>query len=181
MLNLQIDGWSLRPMEMGDADALQSILSQYEVAKYLMPIKHPFPEGAAEAWLKDKLKNPSAQNTSFAILNPEGEVCGNVGFDEDENNAHLGYYLDIPYWGDGVMTNAVWTVCNWLFDNTNIDLIRSGVFAFNTASLTIQKRHGFVETGRGTAFCAAQASEFPHIDTELTRDIFCKKRDGFHA
>lgn len=181
MLNLQVEGWSVRPMEMGDADTLQTILRQYEVAKFLMPIKHPFPEGAAVAWLKEKLKNSAPQNTSFAILNPNGDVCGNVGFDQDGDCCVLGYYLDIPFWGQGVMSSAVGAVLIWLFENSNTGLVQSGAFEFNPASLKIQKRFGFVETGQGTAFCAAQQQELAHVDTELTRDQFYKKRGERYA
>jgi RimJ/RimL family protein N-acetyltransferase len=176
MLKLQVEGWSVRPMEMGDAGAIQTVLSQYEVAKFLTPIKHPFPAGASAAWLDEKLKNLAPQNTSFAIINPTGDVCGNVGFDQDDGDCVLGYYLDIPYWGQGVMSNAVGAALLWLFENSNIDLVQSGVFAFNPASLAIQKRFGFAETGQGTAFCAAQKQELAHIDTELTRAQFYKLR-----
>lgn len=181
MLKLQIDGWAVRPMQMADAGTLQAILSQYEVAKFLLPIKHPFPEGAAAAWLKDKLAHQTPQNTSFAILNPTGGVCGNVGFDEAGDKAHIGYYLDIPHWAQGIMTHAVKTVIEWLFDNSNVDLIRSGAFAFNAASLAIQRRHGFIETGYGASFCAAQKRALPHIDTELSRARFYKRQGDQNA
>ncbi|WP_051213315.1 GNAT family N-acetyltransferase [Maritalea myrionectae] len=181
MLKLNIEGWRLRPMEKADAADFQRILEQYDVAKFLMPIKHPFPEGAAEVWVREKLKNGALQNTSFAILNPAGDVSDNVGFDQDGDNCHLGYYLDMPYWGKGVMSGAVATVLAWLFDASETTLVHSGAFEINPASLAIQKKLGFIETGRGTAYCAAQEQELGHIDTALSRDRFLKNRVGSNA
>lgn len=178
MLNLQAEDWSLRPLELKDADALQAILEQYDVAKSLTPIPHPFPKGAAYKWLAEKLDDHRAENTAFAIVNPQGDVCGNVGFDwSDQGKSILGYYLDMPYWGKGLMSDAVARVVAWLFAHSDIAAVYSGVLAFNQASLSVQKRVGFVEVDHSTAYCAAQKCEFPYIGTKLTRDDF-KKIDG---
>ena len=43
------------------------------------------------------------------------------------------------------------------------------MFYFNRASLTVQKKLGFTETGRSFRLCLARKLEVSHIDTELTR------------
>ena len=48
----------------------------------------------------------------------------------------------------------------------------SGVFAFNAASLAVQKKLGFIETGRSRLHCLARAADLEHIDTELTRSAW---------
>lgn len=182
MLKLNIEGWRLRPLEQKDADALQAILAQYDVAKSLTPIPHPFPKGAAQSWLTEKLKDMRAENTAFAIVNPQDDVCGNVGFDwSDRGKSILGYYLDMPYWGKGLMSDAVARVLAWLFAHSELSEVHSGVLEFNRASLALQKRVGFVEVEYGMEYCAAQECEFPYIGTKLTQDDFNKMDGGRYA
>jgi RimJ/RimL family protein N-acetyltransferase len=55
-------------------------------------------------------------------------------------------------------------------------VIHSGVFHFNAASLAIQKRLGFTETGRSWLLCLARDAEVEHIDTQLTLGVWKARR-----
>jgi len=70
------------------------------------------------------------------------------------------------------MTEAMRAVLWWYFASTRADLVLSGVFHFNMASLAIQQKLGFVETGRSVVHCLARGQDVEHIDTELTRDAY---------
>ena len=67
------------------------------------------------------------------------------------------------------MTEALRAVVAWYFQVTNEPSIASGVFAFNKASLMVQRKVGFTETGESRMHCLARKQEVRHIDTELTR------------
>ncbi len=84
----------------------------------------------------------------------------------------IGYWLGKPHWGRGIMTEAARAVVNWYFASTGAEVLYSGVFHFNAASLAIQHRLGFTETGRSTLLCLARNAELEHIDTILTRERF---------
>ena len=102
---------------------------------------------------------------------------GQVGFHRDHHgNTVLGYYLGQPFWGRGIMTEAVAAVLEWYFDATDGSAIRSGVFHFNKPSLAIQKKLGFTEIGTSSLHCLARGEEVRHIDTELTRAAWAEKR-----
>jgi RimJ/RimL family protein N-acetyltransferase len=70
----------------------------------------------------------------------------------------------------------VTAVVGWYFTTTNADAITSGVFHFNKASLAIQKKLGFTETGTSMLLCLARGEEVKHIDTELTRASWVARR-----
>ncbi|MNU10540.1 hypothetical protein D3C72_2577480 [compost metagenome] len=61
---------------------------------------------------------------------------------------------------------------DWFFEATQADTLYSGVFHFNAASLAIQRKLGFTQTGRSTLLCLARDAEVEHIDTKLTRGVW---------
>jgi RimJ/RimL family protein N-acetyltransferase len=74
------------------------------------------------------------------------------------------------------MSEAVGAALAWFWATSDLDVLRSGVFHFNKASLAIQRKFGFVETGTGPLLCLARGEEVRHIDTELTRAAWEKRR-----
>ena len=57
----------LRPPEPADAPAVQRLAGAYEVALNTLLIPHPYPEGAAEAWIA---RPRDENNLIFAITEP---------------------------------------------------------------------------------------------------------------
>lgn len=162
---------TLRPPTLGDAPAIARHLGNFAVAGNLSRVPHPFALADAEAYLRARPARPGPGETAFAI-ELEDELVGIVGTHEDGTGPVVGYWLAEPHWGRGIMTEAVTAVLDWYFGATDADLIVSGVFHFNMASLAIQHKLGFVETGRSTRYCLARGADVEHIDTELTREAF---------
>ena len=57
----------------------------------------------------------------------------------------------------------------WYFGLDRSEIIYSGVFHFNRASLAVQRKLGFVETGQSQRHCLARGEQVRHIDTQLSR------------
>ena len=87
-------------------------------------------------------------------LEHNGKVIGSLGIEEynEENNPELaelqgreiGYVLSKDYWGQGLMTEAVRAVINYLFEQVGLDFIVCGHFTDNIASRRVQEKCGFV-------------------------------------
>ena len=56
----------------------------------------------------------------------------------------LGYVLSKDYWNQGLMTEAVKTVINYLFNDLNLDFILCGYFDYNAQSKRVSEKCGFV-------------------------------------
>jgi RimJ/RimL family protein N-acetyltransferase len=159
----------LRPPVLADAPAIARYLNNFAVAGNLARVPHPYRLADAERWLGSLRPEPPAAETDFAIeLGPAGYV-GQIGFHLTDGEAELGYWLAEPFWHRGLMSEATRAVVDWYFGTTDAPRIRSGVFSFNKASLAVQRKLGFTETGSSRRHCLARGEELRHIDTQLSR------------
>jgi len=162
----------LRPPGIGDAARVTDFLGNFAVSGNLARVPHPYTIDDARAWLGNWRAGRHPADTNFVIdLKGTGAV-GCIGFDSGRGPAELGYWLGEPFWGQGIMSEASRAVVDWFFTATSADLITSGVFHFNMASLAIQQKLGFVETGRSQRHSLARGEHVEHIDTELTKEAF---------
>lgn len=162
----------LRPSQVGDAEPIARFLNDFEVSGNLARVPFPYHLSDAKAWLRTRLPNMPAEATNFAIELPGQGFAGQVGFHPGANGPILGYWLGRPFWGEGIMTEAVIASLDWLFSVSAEPEVYSGVFHFNAASLAIQAKLGFTQTGRSTLLCLARGAEVEHIDTKLTRSVW---------
>jgi RimJ/RimL family protein N-acetyltransferase len=167
---------ALRQPKPSDAERLAQYLNNFAVAGNLSRVPYPYRLADAKAWLRTWRPDRPAAETGF-IIDLEGEgLIGHVGFHTDEQGTVIGYWLGEPYWNRGFMSEACAAALRWYFDVTAAPSIASGVFHFNRASLAIQKKLGFTETGSSYRLCLARGEEVRHIDTELTRNSWAARQ-----
>lgn len=166
----------LRPAQVGDAEPIARYLNDFAVSGNLARVPFPYHLADAKAWLRTRLPNLPVEETNFAIELPGEGLAGHVGFHRGAPGPIIGYWLGHPFWNRGIMTEAVTACLDWFFEASAEPVLYSGVFHFNAASLAIQTRLGFTETGRSSLLCLARGAEVEHIDTKLTRSVW-KARD----
>src|SRR5690606_39050474 len=138
----------------------------------------PYHLSDAEAWIATLPDESRPGQDSFAIDLAGIGYVGHLGFHQHGDQTGIGYWLGQPYWGQGIMTEAVAAAVKWLFATTDFVTIHSGVFHFNHASLAVQSKLGFTKTGRSSLVCLARGVEVEHIDTQLTRERFQHMREA---
>ena len=90
---------------------------------------------------------------TFAI-EYEGKVIGSLGVEKynekefpefaDKQGRSIGYVLAKPYWGRGLMPEAVKRVIDWLFNDIGLDFVNIGHFKWNTQSARVIEKCGGV-------------------------------------
>lgn len=175
-VTLRTPRFLLRQAQVGDAEPIARYLNDFEVAGNLARVPYPYHLSDAKAWLRTRLPNLPVEETNFSIELPGDGLAGHVGFHRGPQGPIIGYWLGRPFWGQGIMSEAVIASLDWFFSASTADTIYSGVFHFNAASLAIQNKLGFTQTGRSTLLCLARGAEVEHIDTKLTRSVW-KARD----
>ena len=165
----------LRPPLPEDAEAIARYLNDFAVSGNLARVPFPYHLSDARAWLRTRRPDMPIEDANFSIIAPGVGMVGHIGFHLGQRGPIIGYWLGRPFWGQGIMSEAVSVGLDWLFSTTRTDVVYSGVFHFNAPSLAIQTKLGFTETGRSSLLCLARGAEVEHIDTELTRERFQQK------
>ncbi len=142
----------LRDFRISDAARVQELAGLKEVAQGTLRLPHPYPAGAAEAWIADQQRDYEAGTSiNFAILLKAEEILiGAIGLDfvPEHHHARLGYWLGKPYWNKGYATEAVNAVLAYGFTRPDLHRIYAGHFLNNPASGRVLQKAGMTYEGR---------------------------------
>jgi len=164
----------LRPVRREDGPALLALISNWNVAQWLGTV--PWPYGAQDMteFLETiALPRTGGPKPTFAVVR-EGQPIGLAEcIGQPQSNVSpgtdLGYWLGEPYWGKGYASEAAAALIERAFAQPAADVIRSGVFEGNAASLRVQQKLGFEVVGEVMANCRPRGRNVRLIRTQLTR------------
>jgi ribosomal-protein-alanine N-acetyltransferase len=138
----------LRPFAIEDAPAVQRLAGAREVAESTLLIPHPYPEGAADEWIRGH--DEQSVNHIFAIARRDGgEVMGAIGLhlERAHERAEIGYWIGVPYWGNGYVTEAAAAVVGYAFEHLGVHRVFAYHFARNPASGRVLAKIGMRPEG----------------------------------
>ncbi len=142
--------YKLRAWKKSDVESLVKYANNWEVAKYLTGrFPYPYTRQAGEAFIQFATSSNPIHIFAIEIL---GEACGAIGIHPQEDihikNAELGYWLGEPFWGKGIMTNAVKEMIEFGFNTYAINRIFARPFGTNIGSQRVLEKAGFTLEGR---------------------------------
>jgi RimJ/RimL family protein N-acetyltransferase len=158
----------LRPVAEADIDAIVAGIGDFEVSKMLARVPWPYGRGDALSFLA-ATREAGSRNLALTIAD-QGGLVGGLGLTGLRSEREFGYWLARPAWGKGYATEAGRAFLAYLFDEAGLDIVRSGVFHDNPASLRVQQKLGFERIGTHMVRCLARGRDIEHIDTILTRE-----------
>ena len=110
---------------------------------------HPYRAEDAERFLQHASR--TTPSTVWAI-EVDRHAVGGIGVeplsDVERVSGEIGYWLGEPYWGRGIVTDAVRAVTPYAFRAFNLTRIFALPFADNTASIRVLEKAGYVLEGR---------------------------------
>jgi ribosomal-protein-alanine N-acetyltransferase len=141
----------LRPYSDADIAKLVSLIGAREIAANSMRIPFPYSEQDARDFLV-RIGNGSETRVAITLLTDgplHGRLIGGVGlrFEPVHHSAELGYWIGVPYWGNGFATEAARALLDYGFETLNLNRIFASYFRPNTASGRILKKLGMVHEG----------------------------------
>jgi ribosomal-protein-alanine N-acetyltransferase len=146
---LTTDRLVLRPLDMGDADALFQLRTNAEVNRYLI---RPVPKSIEEVYAYvEKIHGLLADNKSFywvLCLKTDNKLIGTIclwNFSDEQDVADLGYELSPEFQGMGLMQEAAEKVIDYGFDVVGIKIMLGVTDPGNERSAALLKRNGFKE------------------------------------
>ena len=159
---------SLRRPGGSDVDAIVSIVGEWEVARRLARVPHPYGPADASFFLEQIV--PVEWVWAITIRGAD-ELVGAIGLTPEKgaDTAELGYWLSPFHWTQGITTEAARAVVAFGFGMLGLPYLTSGYFNDNSASGRVLEKLGFIETGREIRMCLAAGAERLAIRMQLPR------------
>ncbi|KOO47593.1 GNAT family N-acetyltransferase [Priestia koreensis] len=148
---LHTERLTLRPLREEDAPFVEKLASDRLIADTTLLIPHPYPEGEARNWIiRSKKKAEQQEAYTFAITDKQtGEIIGTYTLKLEllHQKAELGYWIGVPFWGKGYMTEVTKRMIQYGFDELGLNKIHASALARNPASTNIMKKCGMSYEG----------------------------------
>ncbi|MBC8171291.1 MAG: GNAT family N-acetyltransferase [Anaerolineae bacterium] len=141
---LETERLVLRSMMASDAANIQKLASAYEIASNTLTMPHPYPDGAAEVFIS-AVRDEMEGGESFVFgITLKGEVIGCIGLHPTTqfNRAEMGYWIGLPYWGQGYTTEAAAKILEFGFETLELNRIYAAHFTHNPASGRVMQKIG---------------------------------------
>ena len=176
---LETERLILRPWEETDAEDLYKYASHPEVGPIAGWAIHTSVDNSRQI-ICDVL---SAPETYAVVLkevdHPVGSIglklgkASNIGIPDTEGE--IGAWIGVPYWGQGLIQEAVREIMRYGFNDLKLEKIWCGYFDGNTKSKRVQEKCGFhYHHSADNVACALQ-------DVLRTEHITCLTREDWHA
>jgi len=156
----------LRRPDDGDVRSILALVGDWEVARRLARVPHPYTDDDARFFLDVIVPREWVWAITYR---KSKDLVGMVGLTPgiDRCVAELGYYVDRQHWGRGLATEAAAAVVRYGLDSIGLRTIMSGYFADNPASGRVLSKLGFVETARAERECLALGKSLPLVEMRL--------------
>ena len=143
--------FTLRPWTIEDVDSVYLYANNEKIAANLRDV-FPFPYAYDDArqFVLSCIQAGDERQLARAIQ-IDGQAVGSIsvtlGEDVYRKSGEIGYWLGEPFWGRGIMTAAVETMCREGFAAWDIVRIHAEAFARNAASRRVLEKAGFALEG----------------------------------
>lgn len=143
----------LRALERDDLETLYSWWNDPGLWRLIGSPSRIASSDELEAWLEGELDKTSPQEgRTFAIDDETDQLIGTAwygAYEATDRQATVGLYLgESDVRGKGYGTDALATLCGYLFDELGLHKARLYVACENLAALAVYRKLGFVEEGR---------------------------------
>jgi RimJ/RimL family protein N-acetyltransferase len=137
----------LRKLILADAADTFAYASDPEVARYVRFVVHKS-IADSEQFISRIIQQyvTGAEPVWGVELKATATIVGSIGFvkwDRDNRRIELGYALGRPWWGQGIAPEAVATIVEFTFAQTNVNRIEAFCFAEHSASARVLEKCGF--------------------------------------
>ena len=148
------DGLYLSCVLETDKAALMEHLHSKDVYNTTLNIPHPYLEAHANSWIQKRIARAErvGKEVSFAIRDNQGKLIGVVSAESLEpgttHRAEIGYWLARPFWGQGIMTDAVRAYVGYAFGELQLLRLTAHVLESNVGWFCSSAGKEWLQIGR---------------------------------
>ena len=134
----------------GDVDSIARYANNHAIWMNLRDaFPHPYEKHHARDYIRTMRQRDPETNFAIAV---GGEAVGGVGFvlhpDVERVSAEIGYWLGEPFWGRGIVTEALAAVTRHAIEAHGLTRVYALPFAWNAASCRVLEKAGYVLEAR---------------------------------
>jgi RimJ/RimL family protein N-acetyltransferase/ubiquinone/menaquinone biosynthesis C-methylase UbiE len=137
--------FSLCTVSPEDAKSIAEMANDEEISARMSDI-FPYPYTLADAITWARIANASEPVTHFSII-VDGKAVGGIGIhlmdDTSRLTGKIGYWIGRPYWGRGIVTEALKLMTEYAFEKFNINRLQATVYEGNTRSSRVLEKSGY--------------------------------------
>ena len=140
----------LRPIRASDAADAYRLLADDAILRWLSWDGPASEAEIAETYRRWEMELKTDENCYLAIerVDEPGLVgCITARFPRHPRQVDIGYWLGVPYWNRGYMTEAVRLVCHLSFNHLGAVRAYATVFVGNNGSRKVLEKNGFSVDG----------------------------------
>lgn len=170
--------------ELADADIprIVALASDHAVARNTLNMPHPYRPEYAYNWLLISSKAyATGMGVTFAIeLHATGEFIGGIGLKTEPrfDRAEVGYWLGVPYWNQGLMTEALAAVLRYGFEDLLLNKILANHTTQNPGSGVVMLKNGMVKEGELVEHVKRDGEYYTLAQYRLTRHEYTQRLAG---
>ncbi|MBO4359551.1 MAG: GNAT family N-acetyltransferase [Eubacteriaceae bacterium] len=136
---------TLKALAREDAEGLRELVDNPEVYRYLPTFLF---EKRYDDVLTviDRLYDECIKESIILGIFSDGEFCGLAefyGFRDDVHKISVGYRLLERCWGKGIATGSLGLMVDYLYGDTDIEIITASTMVENRASARVLEKNGF--------------------------------------
>jgi 8-oxo-dGTP diphosphatase len=166
-------------MEVADVPQIVPLLNDFDVARNLATVPHPYTEEHARTFLvKGTEDRARGEAYPFGVIRKEdGALVGGCGLRLKEDGVfEFGYWFGKPFWGQGYASEAARRLACFAFKDLKAPTLKAGWFYDNPASGRVLEKIGCVPAGNDHRDCLARGhAVYCHV-VVLDRENFGRKR-----
>lgn len=139
----------VRPWRFGDEVPLARHANNRNVARQLRDrFPHPYTISDGRRFIQSVAGATPITNFAIAV---DDEACGGIGFspgtDVERYSAEIGYWLGEPFWGRGIVAEALVLVSQYAFEQCGLLRLFALPFADNAQSVRVLEKAGYTREG----------------------------------
>ena len=169
----------LKPLELSDAEAAQELFPRWEIVRYLASrVPWPYPPDGVRRFYEDEalpaMARGEAWHWSLRLRTAPGTLIGCISLERNEGD-NRGFWLGLPYQGQGLMSEACDAVTDYWFDVLGFPVLRVPKAVDNAPSRRISEKQGMrrVWSGEREYVGGKMAAEV----WEITAEAWRKRRE----
>jgi RimJ/RimL family protein N-acetyltransferase len=158
----------LRAPRFEDAKRVAALVNDRRIAENTARIPHPYGIADAKEWIGAVV----SQSAETYLITIDGRAIGGCGLEIRDGVPEIGYWLGVPFWGNGYATEAARALIDRAFGTLGHGVLTAGARVSNPASRRVLEKCGFQWSGVGLFRIRAINSSAPLDRFRLERSIW---------